>query len=59
VSALGKLLQLLGLVIVPMALIYYLSHQGSASEAKLMFGELTLLAFGAMVFLLGRSLERR
>lgn len=58
-NALGKILQLLGLVIAPMALFYYWAHRGQASEAKLMFGELTLLGFGVVVFLLGRSLERR
>lgn len=45
-----------GLIIVPMALIYYFSNQGRASEAKLMAGELSILAIGAASFLLGKVL---
>jgi hypothetical protein len=45
-----------GLVIVPMALIYYFSNQGRTSEAKLMFGELSILAIGATSFFVGNVL---
>ena len=58
-AALGKFLQLFGLVIVPMALIYYWSHKNEASEAKLMFGELSILALGVVCFLLGRAMASR
>jgi len=54
----GKLLQLFGLVIVPMALLYYFSNQGRASEGRLMFGELLILACGALCFVAGRALSR-
>ena len=56
---LGVVLQFLGLVIVPMALMYYWRNRGLESEAQLMFGELTILAVGATLFLLGRSIARR
>ena len=55
---LGRSLQLFGLIIVPMALLYYVSNRGQASEAKLMFGELSILLLGAVTFLLGRSLAK-
>lgn len=58
-DALGRLLQLFGLVIVPMALFYYWFNRDRVSEAKLMFGELCILAVGALCFLVGRSLARR
>ena len=58
-NALGTFLQLLGIVIVPMGLFYAFSNQGRVSEAKLMYGELSLLAVGALLFLLGRALRRR
>ena len=45
-----------GLVIVPMALIYYFSNHGRASEASLMFGELSILAIGAASFWIGNVL---
>ena len=57
-QALGKLLQFLGLVIVPMALLYYVTEKGQVSDSKLMFGELSILALGALVFLLGRAIAR-
>jgi hypothetical protein len=57
--ALGGFLQFLGLVIVPMALIYYWRNQGREDEARLMFGELTILLVGATVFLLGKTISRR
>ncbi len=50
----GRLLQFLGLIIVPMALIYYVSNTGRVGEAQLMFGELALLGVGLGVFLLGK-----
>lgn len=62
VQALGRLLQLFGLVLVPMALIYYFANQGRVSEdqlASLSHGELILLAAGAGVFLLGILLARK
>ncbi len=49
----GRTLQLFGLIIVPMALIYYFQHQGQASESTLMFGELSILAIGAASFWVG------
>ncbi|MBI4601945.1 MAG: hypothetical protein HY721_08280 [Planctomycetes bacterium] len=57
-AALGKALQLLGLVVVPMGLLYYFTNQGRMGEAKLMFGELAILAFGATCFVLGRAISR-
>jgi hypothetical protein len=56
---LGRVLQLFGLIVVPMALSYYFLNRGVESEAKLMFGELTILALGATAFLLGTSLLKR
>ncbi len=58
-ATLAKLLQLLGLVIVPMALLYYAFNRERVQESKLMFGELLLLGLGSLVFLVGRSLDRR
>jgi hypothetical protein len=55
----GKLLQLFGLIIVPMALLYYVSNRGRASEARLMFGELLIVGLGAACFLAGRALSGR
>lgn len=57
-AALSKLLQFLGLVIVPMAIFYYWFHREEANESKLMFGELGILGLGAAIFMLGRSLHR-
>jgi len=57
-QSLGRLLQLLGLVIVPMALLYYFSEHGRVAESKLMFGELSILAVGALLFLIGLALAR-
>ncbi len=48
-----------GLVIVPMALIYYFSNQGRASEARLMFGELSILAIAVASFCIGNVLLSR
>ena len=53
---LGRFLQVFGLIIVPMALLYYFSNQGRADEAKLMFGELSILAAGAGSFVVGNAL---
>ncbi len=58
-GTLSKLLQLLGLVVVPMAISYYAFNRDRVSETKLMFGELSLLALGSMLFLVGRSMGRR
>lgn len=58
-GTLSKLLQLLGLVIVPMAILYYAFNRDRVIESKLMFGELSLLALGSMLFLVGRSMGRR
>ena len=55
----GRVLQLFGLIIVPMALIHYFSNQGLASEAKLMFGELSILAIGAASFWIGNALLKK
>lgn len=57
-QAIGRLLQLFGLVLVPMALLFYFRHQGQASEAELMHGELLILAVGAGIFLTGLRLAR-
>jgi len=59
VATIGRLLQLFGLIIVPMALWYYFLNRDMESEAKLMFGELMILALGATAFLLGTSLLRK
>ena len=53
---LGRFLQVFGLIVVPMALLYYFTNQGRADEANLMFGELSILAAGAGSFLLGNPL---
>ena len=58
-ATLGRLLQLFGLLIVPMALWYYFLNRDMESETKLMFGELTILALGATAFILGTSLLRK
>lgn len=56
----GRLLQLLGLVIVPLALVYYVAGSGGQlSDEKLMVGELTILAVGALLFLIGKTLLGR
>jgi hypothetical protein len=57
--AFGRFLQLFGLVVVPMALLYYVTHRGEAGEAELMFGELSILALGALSFLLGSVLLKK
>jgi hypothetical protein len=59
VATIGRLLQLFGLIIVPMALWYYFLNRDMESEAKLMFGELMILALGAVAFLVGTSLLRK
>lgn len=56
---LGRLLQLTGLMIVPMALFFYWRQEDLLSQTTLMFGELFLLGLGAGLFYLGRLLERR
>ncbi len=56
---LGRGLQMFGLVVVPMALIYYFSNRGRETEAKLMFGELTILALGAASFWIGHIIQGR
>jgi hypothetical protein len=56
---LARLLQLFGLIVVPMALCYYWLNRHIESETKLMFGELAILLVGAASFLLGTSLLRR
>jgi hypothetical protein len=57
--ACARLLQLFGLIVVPMALLYYVLNREIESEAKLMFGELSILLVGAACFLLGTALLRR
>ena len=52
----GRSLQMFGLVIGPMALIYYFSNQGLASDARLMFGELSILAIAVVCFCIGNVL---
>ncbi len=59
---LGRLLQIVGLVVVPMALLYYVTNRGSVGELqeiKLMYGELSILAVGAGFFVLGNYLVKR
>ncbi len=56
---LGRALQLFGLIVVPMALIYYFANEGRADESTLMFGELMILGVGAASFLIGNVLLRR
>ena len=58
-ATIGRLLQLFGLIIVPMALWYYFLNWDMESEGKLIFGELMILALGATAFLLGTSLLRK
>lgn len=53
---LGRFLQVFGLIIVPMALLYYFANQGRADEAKLMFGELSILGAGAGSFVVGNAI---
>ena len=55
-QTLGKALQMFGLVIGPMALIYYFSNRGLVSEARLMFGELSILAISVGSFCIGNVL---
>jgi len=50
---LGKSLQIVGLFILPIALLV------GVSEPNGMYRELGLLAFGALLFLLGRRIEPR
>jgi hypothetical protein len=53
----GRLLQMLGLVIVPLALVYYVAGSGTVRDSKLMVGELTILGVGVLFFLIGRTLS--
>ncbi|HLU50510.1 MAG TPA: hypothetical protein VK116_20575 [Planctomycetota bacterium] len=57
-QAIGRTFQFLGLVLVPMALLYYFQHQGQTSETELMYGELMILAIGAGIFWTGHCLAR-
>lgn len=60
--ALGRSLEFFGLVMVPMALIYYFSNRElreMGGESELMFGELTIFAVGTAVFFLGNLLVKR
>ncbi len=50
---------LLGMILLPLGLIYGFSHMGRAESMRAMLVELTCLVFGAGLFLLGRSLEKR
>ncbi len=52
-NVLGKSLQIVGLFILPIALLIGMTEQEG------MYRELGLLAFGAFLFLLGRRIERR
>jgi len=56
---LGRLLQLLGIVLAPMALFYYFFHQGELSESKLLMGELSILFAAAAIFLVGSFFLRK
>lgn len=58
-QSLGRFLQILGLVVVPMALFYYFDKRDIASESTLMFGELMILLCGALAFGVGTFLLRR
>ena len=55
----GRALQIFGLILVPMALVYYFSEQGKVDESKLMFGELMILAGGAACFWVGKMMLDR
>jgi hypothetical protein len=57
--AVGRLLQLFGIVVAPMALFYYFFHQGELSESRLMMGELSILLVAAASFLLGNFFLRK
>ena len=56
--SLGRLLMLFGLVLVPVGLVYGMSSLNGGDPKAAMFTELACLAGGALVFLLGRRLER-
>lgn len=55
--ALGRFLQACGLIIAPMALLYYIENAGRAAEGRLASMELLILATAAGIFILGRLLE--
>ena len=55
---LGRVLQIFGLCVVPLALIYYFSLLGQRDERELMTGELLILVVGAVSFWLGHLLSR-
>jgi len=55
----GRALQVFGLILVPMALVYYFAEQGKVDESKLMFGELMILAGGATSFWVGKMMLDR
>ena len=58
-QVLGRALQLFGIVVVPMALIYYFSQVGQKGESELMFGELAILMLGAGCFWIGNTILGR
>jgi hypothetical protein len=56
--ALGRLLQFTGLILLPLALVLSMLPSGRGDERVLSTGqELMALAFGAVVFWIGRLLE--
>lgn len=57
--AVGRFLQACGLVLAPMALLYYFENAGRANEGELAKNELLILASAAGIFILGRIIERR
>jgi hypothetical protein len=57
--SLGRLLMLFGLVLVPVGLVYGMTTLNGGDSKAAMFTELGCLAAGALVFLLGRRLERK
>jgi len=56
--SLGRFLQACGLIVVPMALFYYIDHAGTVSDLGLGATEWAILTTGMGIFLLGRYLER-
>ena len=55
----GRFLQLVGLMLVPMALVFYFGLHGTVSERRLLAAELSILGVGAGVFLLGNRLVKK
>jgi hypothetical protein len=56
---LGRSLMLFGLVLLPVGLVYGMSTPDGAVGKSAMYVELTCLAVGALVFILGAKLDRK